>query len=174
MAPADCPFRGAKMRKFVTIDQVADALNVSARTVRRWIEDRKLVAHPRYGSRRAISPPFWRSTETTEPREACHEAQLPQPDRPSSMCSTAWRPRPFRKAVGATSSRPLRVTRGSSARTGRSQRCYRYAARPLIAACLFTNYLILCRKPSAIAFFPAVFGIRLPLMEVHSRRSTKY
>ena len=38
----------APAQKFFTIDQVADALNVSGRTVRRWIKDGKLVAH-RFG-----------------------------------------------------------------------------------------------------------------------------
>jgi excisionase family DNA binding protein len=35
-------------QKFFTIDQIADALNVSKRTVRRWIKDGTLVAH-RFG-----------------------------------------------------------------------------------------------------------------------------
>jgi excisionase family DNA binding protein len=38
----------ASAQKFFTIDQIADALNVSKRTVRRWIKDGKLVAH-RFG-----------------------------------------------------------------------------------------------------------------------------
>ena len=31
--------------EFYTIDRVADALDVRDRTVRRWIKDRKLIAH---------------------------------------------------------------------------------------------------------------------------------
>jgi excisionase family DNA binding protein len=31
--------------KFYTVDQVADALGVSARSVHRWIKQKKLVAH---------------------------------------------------------------------------------------------------------------------------------
>jgi excisionase family DNA binding protein len=38
----------APAQKFFTIDQVADALSVSTRTVRRWIKDGDLVAH-RFG-----------------------------------------------------------------------------------------------------------------------------
>jgi excisionase family DNA binding protein len=34
-----------KTTKFYTIDQVADALGVSARGVRRWIKQKKLIAH---------------------------------------------------------------------------------------------------------------------------------
>jgi excisionase family DNA binding protein len=40
---------GTKMQKFLTVDQIADAFNVSVRTVRRWIKDGKLVAH-RFGA----------------------------------------------------------------------------------------------------------------------------
>jgi excisionase family DNA binding protein len=46
---SDVPRRSrAPAQKFFTIDQIADALNVSGRTVRRWIKDGKLVAH-RFG-----------------------------------------------------------------------------------------------------------------------------
>jgi excisionase family DNA binding protein len=34
-----------KTTKFYTVDQVADALGVSARSVRRWIKQKKLIAH---------------------------------------------------------------------------------------------------------------------------------
>jgi excisionase family DNA binding protein len=34
-----------KPTKFYTVDQVADALGVSARSVRRWIKHKKLIAH---------------------------------------------------------------------------------------------------------------------------------
>ena len=33
------------MKKFYTIEQIADCLVVSTRTVRRWIHDELLVAH---------------------------------------------------------------------------------------------------------------------------------
>jgi excisionase family DNA binding protein len=45
---------GAKTPKFYTIDQVAEFLNVSSRTVRRWIAGGRLVAH-RFGSTVRIS-----------------------------------------------------------------------------------------------------------------------
>jgi excisionase family DNA binding protein len=35
----------AKIPKFYTIEQIADCLVVSTRTVRRWIDDELLVAH---------------------------------------------------------------------------------------------------------------------------------
>ena len=34
-----------KTTKFYTVDQIADALGVSTRSVRRWIKQEKLVAH---------------------------------------------------------------------------------------------------------------------------------
>lgn len=37
-----------QLAKFYTVDQVADALSVSPRSVRRWIKSGKLVAH-RFG-----------------------------------------------------------------------------------------------------------------------------
>jgi excisionase family DNA binding protein len=34
-----------KTAKFYTIDQVADAMGVSSRSVRRWIKQQKLITH---------------------------------------------------------------------------------------------------------------------------------
>lgn len=47
--PSTAPRSGSrKMQTFVTVDQVADALNVSPRSVRRWIKTGRLIAH-RFG-----------------------------------------------------------------------------------------------------------------------------
>jgi excisionase family DNA binding protein len=48
--PAVTPQSGARRRgreaiKFFTIDEVAESLNVSTRTVRRWIDSGELVTH---------------------------------------------------------------------------------------------------------------------------------
>ena len=39
------PSAPPKPMRFYTVSQVAQMLSVSPRTVRRWIEDKKLVAH---------------------------------------------------------------------------------------------------------------------------------
>jgi excisionase family DNA binding protein len=41
--------RGHKAIQFFTIAEVAECLNVSTRTVRRWIKERQLVAHRLHG-----------------------------------------------------------------------------------------------------------------------------
>ena len=58
-AAASSHLRGRRHRdniKFFTIHEVAECLNVSTRTVRRWIERGELVAH-RFGATVRIAEP---------------------------------------------------------------------------------------------------------------------
>jgi excisionase family DNA binding protein len=58
-ASGDCARTGARkatdLPKFFTIEQIAELLEVSTRTVRRWIDAGLLVAH-RFGSRDPARP----------------------------------------------------------------------------------------------------------------------